>query len=350
MRITIVIADIRKAGGTERAIINMANMLCAEHLITVVSISEKGSPFFCISELVQLEFLNLPSIPRQVSHKPKWNKSFYNALKNYLIKSRPQIIFGAGHNISLIMALLKIAEIKKIALEHIDYTSIPKLSQAAMRWFYPKLDAVVVLSETAKRKIGHLNPNVEIIANTLPFSSDEVSRLVEKKIILVGRISKEKGYDRIIPIAERMCRDYPDWCIYIYGQGEDEEKLRLQLNNSPTNNVHIMTPVKNIKEVYLSSSLLLMTSYYEAMPMVILEAQHCGLPVLGYSCEGTDSLVEDGVNGFVVQNEEDFYKKLGILINNHHLRLIMGRQGRKNAELYNPQNILKKWTNFLEKQ
>lgn len=349
MKIAIVIGDIRRAGGTERATINLANMISDEHVLHIISMAEPGEIFFHLRTKVNTIFLELSDVPKPLKNKPIWYINFYKKLKKNLSELKPDIIIGEGHNISVLLPLANKVKAKTLALEHIDFTSIPPLSRFLMRLSYSKLDAVVVLSETAKKKIMHLKSQVEIIPNSLPFQINELAALEKKQLVMVGRISKEKGYERIIPIATKMANDYPEWNILIYGKGEKQVELQNELNLNKIKNVHIMTPVKDIQKVYLDSSVLLMTSYYEAMPMVILEAQHCGLPVLGYSCEGTDSLIENGVNGFIVDTEQDFYCKLQELISSRELRLRFGKEGRKNAELYNHENIKQKWISLLKR-
>lgn len=349
MIIAIVIGDIRRAGGTERATINLANMITDGKTVYIISIAGPGEVFFPLSKEVNTVFLNLSDVPKPIKSKPLWYFNFYNKLKRVLSDLKPDFIIGEGHNISVLLPLANKVKAKTLALEHIDFTSLPPLSRYLMSLTYKKLDAVVVLSETAKKKIMHLNSHVEIIPNSLPFQSSESAALKKKQLVMVGRISKEKGYERIIPIASQMTVDFPEWNILIYGQGEQQEKLENELKLNNIKNVHIMSPVKDIQKVYLESSALLMTSYYEAMPMVILEAQHCGLPVLGYSCEGTNSLIKHGIDGFVVDTEKEFYRRLGELISSHELRLLFGKEGRKNAKQYNYENIKNKWASLWEK-
>lgn len=348
MRVTIFIADIRKAGGTERATVNLANLLSSQHEITIVSLSKRGDMFFEVRENVTITFLNLPPMPKKLTSKPNWYVCFYKTVKKHLKEQKPDMAFGTGHNISIVLSLLKKKDRKMIALEHIDFTSIPTISRVCIKWAYKRLNAVVVLSTDAFEKIRSFNSNIEIIPNVLPFSTDVVSNLQRQKLIMVGRISQEKGYERIIPIAKRLATYNPDWEICIFGEGDKKVWLQQKLDNNAIKNVSILPPVKNIKSEYLTSSVLLMTSYYEAMPMVILEAHHCGLPVVGYDCQGVNLLIKNGENGFIVKDDNEFYTKLNLLIENLELRQDMGKKARLTSLYYNTENIKTKWNEFIK--
>ena len=69
MKIAIVIEDIRRTGGTERATINLANMICDDYKINIISMSSKGEAYFQLSSKVDLNFLDLPPIPQAIKKK-----------------------------------------------------------------------------------------------------------------------------------------------------------------------------------------------------------------------------------------------------------------------------------------
>lgn len=347
MKITVLIEDINRAGGTERATVNLVNMLSASNEVHVISAGKSGQSFFPIEPLVKVEFLNLCLIPEAKLAKVSWFAKLIGKLRGRLREINPDIIVGEGHNINSLIPLVKSVNAKTIACEHIDFETIPRSSKMLIRSLYPKLNAVVALSNIAARKIAGINDNIVVIPNSLPFSSEQKSDLNNEKIIMVGRFSKVKGYERIIPIAKRLMNDYPTWKINIFGDGDQKEYISSLIAENKITNVKINQPVKNIKDIYLKSSILLITSYNEAMPMVILEAQNCGLPVLGYHCEGTASLIEDNFSGLIANDEDEFYHKLCSLIDSHSLRINIGDAGKAQSAEYSEQNVLRKWMDLF---
>lgn len=347
MKIAVLIEDINRAGGTERAAVNLVNMLSASHEVHIISAGKSGQTFFPVEPSVNVEFLDFCSIPVAKVAKLSWFAKLTGKLKGRLREINPDIIVGEGHNINSLIPLVKSVNAKTIACEHIDFDTIPRSSKMLIRTLYPKLNAVVALSDIAAGKIAGINDNIVVIPNSLPFYSEQKADLSNEKIIMVGRLSKVKGYERIIPVAKKLMNDYPTWEINIFGDGDQKEYISSLLAENKITNVKINQPVKNIKDHYLNSSILLITSYNEAMPMVILEAQSCGLPVLGYHCEGTASLITDNVSGLTAHDEDEFYQKLRSLIDSQSLRTNIGDAGKAQSAEYSEQNVLRKWMDLF---
>jgi len=347
MKIVIIIGDITKTGGTERATINVSNLLCESHNVVIFSLGMTGTPFFKVDNRVSLRFLGLGEIPTSIAKKVKWFSNLYNVLKVNLQVYLPDVIVGQGHNINSILPFVKTKQSSVFACEHIDYASIPFVSRSLMKISYPKLTGLIVLSQIAKKKLQKLNSNIFIIPNSIPFTVEKTAELTNPKMIMVGRISTEKGYERLVPIAKKLQEEFPDWMIDIFGNGPLKSEIEKSYTTAGLNNITINDPVRDIGNKYLDSSIHLITSYNEAMPMVILEAQYCGLPVVGFRCEGTESLVNDGINGFIVDSHEDFYEKLKILILERKKRLEMGLQGRQATKIYDSKHIKLQWENIV---
>lgn len=348
MKICIIITDIRRAGGTERATVNLANMLSEQFDVHIVSLGHCGEIFFHLQDNVKLHFLELNEIPQKNSQKIQYFRNYYLCLKKVVKSISPNRIIGEGHNLSFILPLFKSWSCKVYAAEHIDYYSIPLASKLMMRLFYPYLNGVIVLSSIAQRKINSINEHVCIIPNSLPFVVEKPSLLNNNRIIMVGRFSSEKGYERIIPIAEKLSFEFPEWSICIFGTGDQRDHIIKQIENKNLKNILIQDPVKNIKEEYLKSSIFAITSYNEAMPMVIIEAQYCGLPIVGFRCEGTESLVNNAKTGFIVDSTDEFYEKLKLLILDKEKRHEIANNARDASRFYDKANIKKLWEKVIQ--
>ncbi|MFN3019478.1 glycosyltransferase [Chryseobacterium sp. TY3] len=345
MKITIIIADITRTGGTERATVNLANILAKDHQLTILSLGRSGASFFKLESAITLHFLNIGDIPVALKGKVFWYYKFYKRTINYFKKHSADTIIGQGHNINVFLPFFRRGNTKVFACEHIDYDTIPGVSKKLMKFCYPQLNGLVVLSEIAKNKLKKFNKNIYIIPNSLPFETEQTSSQNNRNLIMVGRISKEKGYERIIPIAKNLSIDFPDWRIDIYGDGEMKIDLLQLIKNHNIHNVFLHNPVDNIMNKYIESSILLMTSYSEAMPMVILEANHCGLPIVAFRNEGTETLIDN--TGYIADNSDEFYKNLKILIENKILRNTLSRNARNYAEQYRKRHIEDKWKILL---
>ena len=345
-KILIVIPNVAKAGGTERAGINMANIFSKNYDVKILSLARNNNkPFYAINDNVKIIYSQIGDIPVPISKKIKWFYKVYSFIKKQLYDV--DIIIGLGHNINAAIGLLKTPNKIIIGCEHIDYNSIPKMSKLIMNRVYPKLDALVVLSKIAQENVKHLNKKVVIIPNSLPFETNKYSELDNNRILMVGRLSPEKGYERIIPLGKYLKNNYPGWKIDIFGDGNIYDELKSLYQDHNLHNIFLNRAVQNIKEEYLKSSLLLSTSYNEAMPMVFLEAMSCGVPVLSYRNEGAECIVEESRNGVIVDTEEELIKECSKLIDDAVWRKMLGRNGVESSKEFSADNVRFKWYTLL---
>src|SRR5699024_12043073 len=115
--------------------------------------------------------------------------------------------------------------------------------------------------------------------------------------------------------------------------------------------VQLKQPVKNIQKEYLSSSILAMSSRYEGLPMTLLEAQVCGLPMVAYACKcGPKDLITDGENGFLVEegNKRQLDEMLMLLMEDKSKRVSMGKAAAKNSKNFTEAKVMQKWVDLFK--
>jgi len=356
MTVSIIIPDITRAGGTERAVVTLANMLCKKysevHILSMTK-TEVKCAYYQIDERVSVFFLDNEPLQSKVSHKIKWSINTVSLLNKYFKKNKTDLIISTGHNYNWLLYFINGGKyVKKIACEHIVYSSIPRLSRLFMRLTYPFLDQIVVLSDIAAKSFNKYS-KVVVIPNAIPFKAVQKSPLIEKQILMVGRLSPEKGIERLIPIASIIKEKFSDWKIIILGDGPERHSLEEQIKRADLNDfIFLKGAVKDVQSYYLSSSIYIMTSHFEAFPMVLLEAQSFGLPIISYNCpEGPAQIVDSNINGFLIDNgnSNDFSEKVLMLIENKELRQDMGKNGKNNANKFSEEKILLQWESLINK-
>ncbi|TDX83018.1 glycosyltransferase [Epilithonimonas xixisoli] len=351
-KIVVITLDITQFGGTERAIQNFADMLHTYHEVLIYSISSRKNDqsFFLFPENVKIVHFDKEKIPASISKKIVWFYKVFKTLKKRLEKDKVDFILGTGHNINFLLPYLKSKKTKIFGAEHIDIDTIPKVSKLLMSISYPKLSGLIVLSEKAKLKARKLNSQIYVIPNVIKNKSyDLPNQNYFKKIIMVGRISAEKGFDRIIPIAKYLQDYHSTWIIDIYGDGPSKNDFAESLKSNNINNVNLKGVTKNIEEKYVESSIFMLTSYTEAMPMVVLEAKSYKLPVIAYRNEGTELLIENSVNGILVETEKEFVEGLKTLIENKNdIISIFQKASQEQLEKYSEEVITKQWDDLIE--
>lgn len=346
----VLIRDISRTGGTERAVSNLCDMLLKKgNSVTLISVcsSDGKSSYYPLPEDLYVVHLNMKDPPVKVLRKFVWFYTLFLKLRKII--SSKAVVIGTGHNLNVIITLLRRYENVIIGCEHIQKESIPFSSRILQKLFYPKLNALVVLSETARKKYTGYNRNLFIIPNALPFAPLLNKRIPNHNIIMVGRIDSNKGYERAIPIFQYVNSYYPLWSINIFGTGPNEKALKEELLERKLNKVSVNSPTSNIVDKYLGSSIMIMTSYSEAMPMVILEANICGIPVVAYKNEGTQELIKDEKTGFLVEDgdENSFKNKLSVLLSSDSVREQMSMQAIKYAKTFSPLEISNSWETLI---
>ncbi len=216
-----------------------------------------------------------------------------------------------------------------------------------------RFDRFVVLTNQDARDWGDI-PNMSVIPNAAIPLSSEHSDCLSRRVIAVGRLDYQKGFDRLIK-AWRLVMDkgLTDWHLDIFGQGEWKDYLNNIIHeNNLGNCVTVNAPVSDIAAQYTSSSLLAMSSNYEGFPMVMIEAMSCGLPVVtfDYKCGPRDIITPD-VNGLIVPNGDiqAFADALVRVMTHTEMRRDMGRAALAVTERYSLETVMKSWNNLFEK-
>ncbi|PGY15154.1 glycosyltransferase family 4 protein [Bacillus sp. AFS031507] len=129
---------------------------------------------------------------------------------------------------------------------------------------------------------------------------------------ILARLSEEKNHELFINIANKL-RDIPNLMFYIAGDGPEYQKLNnLIRSQNLSHKVKMVGIVHNPEEFIKSMNLLLLTSYREVFPMVILEAMAVGTPIISINRGGIKEAIIENKTGFLINNHsvDDFCKKI----------------------------------------
>ena len=196
---------------------------------------------------------------------------------------------------------------------------------------------------------------VECIYNWIDsIDSVEKYNLNSKKLVTVGRFDKQKGYDYLSKVAVNILSKFPNWQWDIYGSGDDsiKEKLVEKLKEGGVvAQVNFMGNVRGIENIYPNHGIYVMTSRYEGLPLVLLEAKQYGLPIVSFNCPtGPSEIVLDGENGYLVDNFEidEMSEKICKLIENEDLRISFSKKSMNDTEKFSKEKILQQWIQLIE--
>lgn len=363
------------SGGMERTVANKANYLQHRgHEITIMTTDQGNKKYFydVHHEVKKLDLgLNFTANNnKNILYRTfvflKKNRIFKDKLEKFLIENKQDIVVSlimksSGFLYKLNDSSIKIIEhhfsrqyyslqgnaykrniFENIAYRYRDRTVIRNLK---------KIDCFVVLTHEDAKDWSKVLNNIVVIPNSIKFDDQIKAELNNKQAITIGRLDYQKGYDMLIPIWGKITCKHPEWKLYIYGSGN----LYTHLSNlikkyKLQDNVIIKDPIKNVNQILLENSIYLLPSRFEGLPMVLLESMALGLPPVAFKCKcGPNDLIEDGVNGFLVEcfDEDDFVNKIITLIENKQLRLQMGERCKQSMKKYSHEVICNKWEDLF---
>lgn len=192
------------------------------------------------------------------------------------------------------------------------------------------------------------------IPHCLKYYPEETSKLTSKNIVSVGRLSGEKGFLDLIDVFEQVNSKNPDWNLHIAGDGAQKDEIikKIQEKHLENNITVEFKSEKDLRELFLQSSIYIMTSFHESFGLVLIEAESFGIPLLAFdSAKGPQEIIENGKNGYLISNRDK--KQMADMVNelicNYDMRIEMGNRAREMSEVYKMENVEEMWYEFIEK-
>lgn len=372
MKIVYCINAVSNSGGMERILQQKANYLADIVGYEVIIITtEQGNlrPFFPFSS--KIRFIDLDVDYGDRADKPKkniiWKVIWKNLhkpihkrrLTKILIREKADVVVTLFNNDIGFLPSINDGS-KKIAEFHFSYKYKLIESNNPMVKFVQllriigwkrdvaKFDHFVVLTYEDAGLWGSLN-NMKVIPNFLPILQNKHSACSQKRIIAVGRASYEKGFDRLLYAWDNVFKHYPDWELYIFGNGV-KELLKDILNDRKLEGVYLEDATSEIFEEYLKSSLFVLPSRYEGFGLVIIEAMSCGLPVVSFDCPcGPKDIIRKEFGSLVPNGDiQGLANAMMKWMSDEDLRIKGGRAARIAVQQYAQDVIMKKWIELFE--
>ena len=211
-------------------------------------------------------------------------------------------------------------------------------------------DVVVTLTEGDShlwKKARH----VEVIPNFSTMAVSTMACYKNKRVIAVGRLSAEKGYDRLLKIWERVSPQHQDWSLEFFGDGKLHHMLTNMIHDLQLLNVTINPPTPHISEEYSKSAICVMTSHFEGFPLVLLEAIRHGLPCIAFDCPfGPASIIKDGICGYLIEENsiEQYAQKLSLLMAQEDIWKSLSKEAIKRGEDFSVETVMNRWRQLFE--
>lgn len=309
------------AGGAERVMSFIAQNIDKEQFdVTLVIIGLESESKFRV-EGIPVIFLNKTRVLRGVFQ-------LFRLIKKY----KPQIVISSLSHLNSIMGYIGLFFSRTVFLgRHASILNAPnekntekpkKKSFISSKFNYfvfglKKLDYIICQSSDMRQSLVdgfNIDINkVRIINNPITQSNivkkTDLNGQKVKRFITVGRLSKTKGHLRILDILAKV--DFP-FKYTIIGEGDYYDLIKEKAKNlGLEDKVKYIRYTDNVFKYLVAHDMFLQGSYSEGFPNALLESCVVGVPVIAFNSPGgTKEIVENEVNGFLVEDEVEFLQKL----------------------------------------
>ena len=384
MKLIYLIAGTYRPGGMERVLAGKANWLVRNGVadVLVVTTDQRGQePFFEFDGRIR-------HVDLKINYEDNNGGAFLNKLVRYPFKQlrhrrrltellkeeKADIVVSMFCNDAQFLPRIKDGSRKVLEIHFSRYKRLQYgrrgMWALADRWrtrndmrIARRFDRFVVLTNEDRGywETDSPMPNICVIPNARTFNPLELNengntaQREQHVVLAVGRYNGQKAFDRLINawyMVQRQDASLPDnWKLRIVGDGELRESYMEQIERlGLAESVILGRAETDMLGVYRNADIYAMTSLYEGLPMVLLEAQAAGLPIVAMACKcGPRDVVTDGVDGFLVAEGDTgaMAVKLRHLMEDDGLRSRMGQAALKASDRFDETLIMEKWVRLF---
>ncbi len=316
IRVLHLINDLRAQGGAEAALANLVSHLDQKKLDVWVG------GLFGLGPLV--ERLGIP--PQQVvsfDFQPRFYLDAFSVWKliKFLKEHQIQIVHThlfASSTIGRIGAFLAQVPVV-VASEHNTYVTKSRLSIMVDRVLALVTTQMIANAEAvrlfAARQAGIHQDRFIVIFNGVDMEQIPIYSMQERLqkrfelgvyddrpiIVSIGRLTEQKGHIFLVQAARQVLAEYPAALFLIVGSGALEEELHREIERMEVKeNFRLLGYRNDLAALMQASTLVAMPSLWEGLPMTLVQAAACGVPVVATDVGGVAEVVFHGGNGLLV--------------------------------------------------
>ena len=344
----ILAKSLVNSAGMEKMTVEFANaMICNGYAVEILLQDSNIESFYKLDSSINISSLHSYSLYSIYSIKK---------IRKIVLESKVDYLINIGVALSrLSLVALWNTKVKVITWEHFNLYAGSWLRflwrLISVRFSYK---TVVLTNEDyrAYRKFVS-SASIVTIYNFTTIDVKQVSNLNSEVVLAVGRLEKQKGFDRLIYVWKKVCDLHPSWTLNIVGNGSLKVRLEKMVKDlNLQSSVNILPATTNIEDYYTKASLYVMSSRYEGFGLVLIEAKMFGLPCVSFDCKyGPSEIIRSGIDGFIVKDGDinGLADCLNKLMENRTLLKSYGANALQDAHnRFSIDSVMKKWVLILE--
>lgn len=372
MKIVYCLQGLKRSGGIERVITSKANYWAEQgHDVHLVTTDQNGERYaFALNPAVHhhdlavnYDYDNNWGRWQRYAQLPKRRRLHLERLRKLLYTLKADVVISTFMQEADLLPKIKDGSKKILELHSSMYRRVfmyPKEQRLLRLYGYYRIwqdkrvakqyDRFVVLTQEDKGYWGNI-PEIQQIPNPQPLGDVSPSPATAPRVLAIGRYEYEKNFSTLIDVWSRLAPKYPEWSLEILGEGPLRRQLEGQVQALGLDGRVLLSPFDaDVVSHYRSASIMTLLSEYEGLPMVLLEAQTMGLPIVAYTCKtGPRDIVTPEEDGLLV--EQGDAEALGLalerLICDESLRLSMAIKARQNAHRFDLAVVMQSWERLI---
>lgn len=375
MKIRYLLLHAYGMGGTIRTVLNQAGAMAAlGHQVEVVSVVRRRErphfpfdPRVIVSTLVdQREGIGSDSVARKAWRRVRgkivppgeyaadyFSERVEKAVIDYVSGLEDGVLVTTRPALNLIAARRGSPKVVRLAQEHMNLGAYKEPVRQEIERHYGKLDAVTVLTKDSQEEYRLLLPGTPIvhIPNAIHTADPRTSQQEHPVLVTAGRLVPQKGFDLLIEAFSQVAGRHADWRLRVFGTGPRRAELKAQIDEHGLGEqVLLMGKTRSMDEELAKASIYVLSSRFEGLPMVMIEAMTHALPVVAFDCPtGPADVLTDGVDGVLVppQDTTALAAALDRLMSDREQRLRMGAAALVTSKAYSAEMVMPLWEDLF---
>jgi glycosyltransferase involved in cell wall biosynthesis len=297
-----------------------------------------------------------PAAPR-VSGRTPYSALHDERIGHWLRTTDADVVIATRPDLNGYLARDGQSRCVRVGQEHLSLAGHSEAVRTAQNGVIGQLDAFVTVSEADaaayRAALPGARTRIRCIPNGVPAPAVEGSAREADVIVAAGRLIPVKRYDRLVDAFALVADAHPTWTLRLYGRGPKQAQLRERIDRLGLyERVHLMGSVAPIETEWAKGSIAAVSSDKESFGMTIVEAMHCGVPVIATDCpHGPGEIITHGSDGVLVPLDAGvpgYAEALDRLMSDRELRARLAARAVRRAADFAPARVAERYEDLFD--